>query len=61
VLIRQLEPKREEAQEDGKLHNVGLHNLYSSLNTVRMITSRRVRLAGYGSKVEIYKRFGLKI
>jgi hypothetical protein len=45
----------------GKLHNVGLHILYSSLNTVRMIRSRRVRLAGYGSKEEIYKNFGLKI
>jgi hypothetical protein len=30
-----------------KLHNEKLHNLYSSPNTIRMIKSRRMRLAGY--------------
>jgi hypothetical protein len=42
-----------------KLHNVELHNLYSSPNTIRMIKSRRMRWAGYvarmGEKRNAYK------
>jgi hypothetical protein len=30
-----------------KLHNKELHNLYSSLSTIRMIKSRRMRWAGH--------------
>jgi hypothetical protein len=30
-----------------KLHNEKLHNLYSSSNIIRMIKSRRMRLAGH--------------
>jgi hypothetical protein len=33
------------------LHNDELHNLYSSLNTVRVIKSRRVRWAGYVTRM----------
>jgi hypothetical protein len=31
----------------GKLHNEDLHSLYSSPGIIRMIKSRRIRLAGY--------------
>jgi hypothetical protein len=30
-----------------RLHNEGLHNLYASLNIIRVIKSRRVRWAGH--------------
>jgi hypothetical protein len=36
-------PKREEDGSWRKLHNDELHNLYSSLNIVRVIKSRRMR------------------
>jgi hypothetical protein len=36
-------PKREEDGSWRKLHNDELHSLYSSLNIVRVITSRRMR------------------
>jgi hypothetical protein len=39
-------PKREEDGSCRKLHNDELHSLYSSLNIVRVIKSRRVREAG---------------
>jgi hypothetical protein len=35
-----------------KLHNDELHNLYFSLNIVRMIESRRMRWAGHVARVE---------
>jgi hypothetical protein len=39
-------PKRDEVTEDfRKLHNEEPHNLYSSPNIIRMITSRRMRWA----------------
>jgi hypothetical protein len=34
-----------------KLHNEGLHNLYSSPTIIRMIKSRRVKLAGHVARV----------
>jgi hypothetical protein len=34
-----------------KLHNEELHNLYSSPSIIRMITSRRMRLAGYVTRM----------
>jgi hypothetical protein len=41
VLRRIFGPKRDEVKGDwGKLHNVELHNLYSSPNIIRMIKSR---------------------
>jgi hypothetical protein len=41
-------PKRDEVTGDWrKLHNKEFHNLYSSPNVIRMMTSRRVRWAGH--------------
>jgi hypothetical protein len=34
-----------------KLHNEELHDLYSSLNIIRMIKSRRMRLAGHVARM----------
>jgi len=44
VQRRILGPKRDEVTEEWrKLHNEELNNLYSSLNIVRVIKSRRMR------------------
>jgi hypothetical protein len=37
----------------GKLHNEELHNLYSSPNIIRMIKSRRMRLAGHVARMGV--------
>jgi hypothetical protein len=47
VLRRIFRPKREEDGSWRKLHNNELHSLYSSLNIVRVIKSRRMRWAGH--------------
>jgi hypothetical protein len=47
MLRRIFGPKREEDGSWRKLHNYELHNLYSSPNIVRVIKSRRLRLAGH--------------
>jgi hypothetical protein len=45
VLRKTFGPKREEvAGEWRRLHNGELHNLYASLNIIRVIKSRRMRL-----------------
>jgi hypothetical protein len=45
-------PKRDEVTGGWrKLHNEELHNLYSSPNIIRMITSRRMRLAGHVARM----------
>jgi len=50
VLRRIFEPKRDEVTAEWrKLHNEGLNDLYCSPNIVRLIISRRMRLAGHGS------------
>jgi len=42
VLRRIFEPKREEVKGDWRrLHNEELHNLYSSLNIIKVVKSRR--------------------
>jgi hypothetical protein len=47
VLRRILGPKREEGAGGWRrLHNEYLHNLYASLNVIRVIKSRRMRWAG---------------
>jgi hypothetical protein len=47
VLRRIFGPKRDEVTGDWrKLRNEELHNLYSSPSIIRMIKSRRMRLAG---------------
>jgi len=52
VLRRIFGPKRDELTgEWRKLHNVELNDLYSSPNTVRMITSRRMRWAGHVARM----------
>jgi hypothetical protein len=60
VLRRIFVPKRHEVIGCWrKLHNEELHNLYSSLNTIRMIKSRKMRWAGHvariGEKRNAYK------
>jgi hypothetical protein len=47
VLRKIFGPKREEDGSWRKLHNDELHSLYSSLNIVRVIKSRRMRWAGH--------------
>jgi hypothetical protein len=41
-VLRILGPEKEEDGSWRKLHNAELHNLYSSPNIVRVITSRRI-------------------
>jgi hypothetical protein len=45
-VLRIFGPKREDDRSWRKLHNDELHNPYSSPNIVRVIKSRRMRLAG---------------
>jgi hypothetical protein len=47
VLRRIFGPKREEDGSWRKLHNDELHSLYSSLNIVKVIKSRRMRWVGH--------------
>jgi hypothetical protein len=49
--LRTYGPKREEDGSWKKLHNDELHDLYSSLNIVRMIKSRRMRWAGHMARM----------
>jgi hypothetical protein len=59
VLRRIFGPKRKEDGLWRKLHNDELHSLYSSPNIVRVITSRRMRWAGYmahmGEEKDVYR------
>jgi hypothetical protein len=62
VLRRIFGPKRDEVTGGWrKLHNEELHNLYSSPSIIRMIKSRRMRLAGHvarmGEKRNAYRIF----
>jgi hypothetical protein len=52
VLRRIFRPKREEDGSWKKLHNDELHSLYSSLNIVRVIKSRRMRWVGHVAYME---------
>jgi hypothetical protein len=52
VLWRIFGLKRDEVTGDlRKLHNEELHNLYSSPNIIRMMESRRMRLAGHVARM----------
>jgi hypothetical protein len=51
VLRRIFGPKREEHGSWRKLHNNELHSPYSSPNTVRVIKSSRIRLAGHVARM----------
>jgi hypothetical protein len=60
LLRRTFGPKRNEVTGDWrKLHEKGLHNLYTSPSIIRMIKSRRMRWAGHvfrmGEKRNAYK------
>jgi hypothetical protein len=60
VLRRIFRPKRDDVTgEWRKLHNEELRDLYSSPSIIRMIKSRRIRLAGHiarmGDKVNAYR------
>jgi hypothetical protein len=52
VLRRIFGPKREEDGSWIKLHNDEIHNLYSLLNIVMMIKSRKLRWAGHMARME---------
>jgi hypothetical protein len=51
VLRRIFGPKREEDRSWRKLHNDGLHSLYSSPNIVRVIKSRMMRFTGHVARM----------
>jgi hypothetical protein len=52
VLRRIFGPKRDEVTGGWrKIHNEELHNLYSSPSIIRMIKSRRMRLAPYVARM----------
>jgi hypothetical protein len=51
VLRRIFGPKREEDGSWRKLHNDELHSLYSSLNIVSVIKSRRMGWAGHVARM----------
>jgi hypothetical protein len=52
VLRRIIGPMRDEVTGGwGKLHNEELHNLYSSPSVIRMINSKRMRLAGHVARM----------
>jgi hypothetical protein len=67
VLRRIFGPKREEDGSWRKLRNDELHDLYSSPNIFRLITSRRMRWAGHVARMgrgEMFAGFwlgGLKL
>jgi hypothetical protein len=50
-VLRIFGPKREENGSWKKLHNDELHSLYSSLNIVRVIKSKRLRWGGYVARM----------
>jgi hypothetical protein len=52
VLRRIFGPRRDEVTEDWRrLHNEKLNDLYCSPNIVRVIKSRRMRLAGHVARI----------
>jgi hypothetical protein len=51
VLRKIFGPKREEDGSCRKLHNDELHSLYSSPNIIRVIKSRRMRMAGHVARM----------
>jgi uncharacterized membrane protein len=62
LLRRIFGPKSDEEESWRKLHNDELHSLYSSLNIVRVIKSRRMRWKGHvarmGERGECLQGFG---
>jgi hypothetical protein len=60
VLRRIFGPKREEDGSSRKMHNDELHSLYSSLNIVRVIKPRRMRLAEHVARMGEFTGFWLE-
>jgi hypothetical protein len=57
VLRRILRPKRDEVTgEWRKLHNMELHDLYSSPNIIKIIKSWRMRWAGHVARMGAEER-----
>ena len=52
ILRRIFGSKRDEIGEWKRLHNEELHSLYRSPNIVRVIKSRKLRLAGHVARME---------
>ena len=52
ILSRIFRPKRNENGEWRRLHNEGLHSQYRSPDIVRVIMSRRLRLAGHVARMK---------
>jgi hypothetical protein len=52
IMLRIFGLKREEDGSWRKLHNNGLHSLYSSPNIVGVIKSRMMRWAGHAARME---------
>jgi hypothetical protein len=62
VLRRIFGRKRDEVTGDWrKLHNEDVHNLFSSINVIRMIKSRRMRCMGRGCSANGEKRNAYRI
>jgi hypothetical protein len=55
VLRKIFGPKREVDGSWRKLHNDELHSLYSSENNVKVIKSRRMRLAGHVARMGAWR------
>jgi hypothetical protein len=56
MLRRIFGPKRDEVTGGWrKLHNEELHDLYSSPSIIRMMKSRRMRMAGHVARMEAKK------
>jgi hypothetical protein len=51
ITLKKFVNRREENGACRKLHNDELHNLYSSLNIVRVIKSRRMRWVGHVARM----------
>jgi hypothetical protein len=52
VVLRIFGPKKDEMRRKRrKLHNEDLRNLYSSLNVIKIIKSRRMRWAGHEARI----------
>jgi hypothetical protein len=62
VLKRIFEPKREEVAGGWRrLHSKELHNLYASLNIIRVTESRRMRWAGHVTLVQEMRKTYLSL
>jgi hypothetical protein len=64
IVLRRIYASKEDGVTGGwrKLHNEELHDLHTSLTIIRIITSRRMRLAGHVARMgEKRKTYGLLV